>query len=447
MNEKRKSLFAYFSPVVEVMNEKLKPLFAYSSQIVEVMKEKLKPLFAYSSQALKETSKGFYVYLGVLLLIILVAGFNWFHMILHGAGVTGSSDFIPWGIFIVGFVFFVGASAGATIIGLMIYAFDRTDYKALGVRAIIFGLLSLVAAVLNLLGDVGVPWRTLLIPWVLRNMTSMLIYTTSTYMLFFMLLSAELYFALKIVLGSKAEFDKKMAKWLGIGAVPFALVVLHAPHGALFAVVKAREYWHSALLPAHFAVSALVTGTALMLLTTIVTSTIEKRQLVKTDTLVHMGQLLAFFITVNIFFDFFDIFVLKYSEEIEGIEAWELLTSRFIPMFVWNFVGLFGGLFVLLSKKGKTIKGLSVASFLAITGILAYRYYLVVVAQIVPLQVGLPEVYYIPTFTEWSISAGIVALVLFLYAVLTKLLPMEESDLNKLGPMEERGLEGRPVGQ
>jgi molybdopterin-containing oxidoreductase family membrane subunit len=416
-------------PGDEVMKEKLKSLFAYFSRVLEVMKEKLKPLLDYSSEAVKETGKGFYVYLGVLLLIILLAGVNWFHMILVGAGVTDSSDFVPWGIFIVGFVFFVGASAGATIIGLMIYAFDRTDYKALGIRAIIFGLLSLVAAVLNLLGDVGVPWRTLLIPWVLRNMTSMLIYTTSTYMLFFMLLSAELYFALRIVLGSKEEFDKTMAKWLAIVAVPFALVVLHAPHGALFAVVKAREYWHSALLPAHFAVSAMVTGTALMILITIVTSTVDKRQLVKTDTLVHMGKLLAFFITVNIFFDFFDIFVLKYSEEIEGIEAWELLTSRFMPMFLWNFVGLFGGLFVLLSKKGKTIKGLSVASCLTVTGIIAYRYYLIVVAQIVPLQPGLPEVYYYPTFTEWSISAGIVALILFLYAVLTKLLPMEARDL------------------
>ncbi len=411
------------------MKERLKRLFAYFSQVVEAMKEKLEPLFAYSGQAMKETGKGFYVYLGVLLFIILLAGVNWYRMLLVGAGLTDSSDFVPWGIFIVGFVFFVGTSAGATIVGLMIYAFDRSDYKPLGIRAGLICLLSIMAAVLNLLGDVGVPWRTVLIPLVLRNPTSMLIYTGTTYMTFGLLLSAQLYFALRILLGSKAEFHKTMAKWLAIAAVPFALVVLQAPEGALFAVVKAREYWHSALLPPHFAVSALVTGTALVILTTIVTSTVEKRQLVKLETLVHMGKLLAFFITVNIFFDIFDIFVLKYSEEIEGIEAWELLTGRFRPLFLVNFIGLFGGLFILLSKKGKTIKGLSVASCLTILGITAYRYYLIVVAQIVPLQPGLPEVYYTPSFVEWSVIAGIVALIMFLYTVLTKLLPMEERDL------------------
>ncbi len=378
---------------------------------------------------MKDTSRAFNIFVAILLGIIGWGGYNIFLLFTKGAGITGSSDVVPWGIYIVGFVFFVGASAGATIIGLMIHAFYRNDYKPLGLRAILIGLLSLIAAVLNLIMDVGVPLRTLLIPWVLRNMTSMLIYTSTTYFIFGFIFLAKLYHAVEIARGSTANIHihKKMEKWLAIISVPFALIVLHAPHGALFAVVKAREYWHTPLLPPHFAVSALVTGTAIMILVPIITSKASKREIVGRETLDHLGKLLAFFITVNIFFDFFDIFVLMYSDEPEGIETLNLLTGRFLPLFILNFAGLFVSLFILLTKRGRTVTGLSIATTVTLSGIIAYRYNLVVVAQTIPLLPGLPEIYYYPTFPEVSIEAGIVAFALFLYTVLTRVLPLGDT--------------------
>jgi molybdopterin-containing oxidoreductase family membrane subunit len=332
----------------------------------------------------------------------------------------------------VGFVFFVGTSAGATIIGLMIYAFGRDDYKPLAIRGIIIGLVSLLGAVLNLLMDAGTPLRGMLMPFFLRNMTSMLIYTMTTYIVFGTILVAELFFAVKVVMGSKSALDKKMAKWLAIFAVPFALVVLHAPHGALFAVVKAREYWHTPLLPPHFAVSALVSGTALMIVTAIILSHIHKREIVGMKTLSHMGSLLALFIAVNIFMDSFDLLILKYSEEPEGMEALHLLTGRFAPLFALNFGGLVASLIMLLTTWGrKTVKGLTIISCLTLSAIVAYRYNLILIPQIIPQQQGLPELHYFPAASEWVAEAGVVALMLFLYAVLTKILPLEEKILIK----------------
>lgn len=394
---------------------------------MKMIREKVMTLLVYLNEIMRNTSKGFYAYISALLVIILGSGFVWYLMLTIGAGITDSSDFVPWGIFIVGFVFFVGTSAGATIIGLMIYAFNRHDYKPLAIRAIIVGLVSLLAAVLNLIMDAGTPMRALLIPWILRSFTSMLIYTTSTYILFGILLIAELFFAVKVVMGSKSAIDKKMAKWLAIFAVPFALVVLHAPHGALFAVVKAREYWHTPLLPPHFAVSALVSGTALMILVSIVLSRINKREIVGIATLSHMGTLLAFFMAVNIFMDTFDILVLKYSEEPEGMEALHLLTGRFAPLFALNFLGLVMSLIMLMTTWGrKTIKGLTTVSCVTLLAIMSYRYNLIIVAQIVPLQQGLPELHYFPAASEIVLEIGIVSLMLFVYAVLSKILPMED---------------------
>ena len=82
---------------------------------------------------------------------------------------------------------------------------------------------------------------------------------------------------------------------------------------------------------------------------------------------------------------------------------------------------------ILLFKRGRTIKGLSIASCLTVIAIIAYRIDLIVVAQIPPLFPGIGEIYYIPTVPEMAVVAGLIALALFLYLVLTKVLPMEET--------------------
>lgn len=370
---------------------------------------------------------GFYTWVGILGLLVALGMWAFIRQTIEGHILTGSSDLVPWGIYISGFVFFVGASAGATIVGLMIHAFGRDDYKPMGTRALLVGLFTLMAAVLFILADVGNVLRTALLPWVWRNPTSMFFYTSASYYIFGLILLAELYYMVKIVRGRAADKEKKIAKWLAIIAVPFALWALHGFSGALFSVIKAREYWNSPLVPAHFAIAALVTGTAIIILMAIVTSKVTNRELVGPKTLGHMGKLLAFFITVTLFFDFFDILTLNNSATLGGMEAWGLLTGKYAGLFALNLGGLFVALLILLFKGGRTTKGLFVASSLAIVGIAAYRYIFVQVGQQVPLLPGLPEIQYSPTGIEVAVTVGIVALALLLYTVLTRVLPMEET--------------------
>ena len=216
----------------------------------------------------------FYGYAGVLLTVIILGIYNWVVMLTKGMGVTGLSDMVQWGVLSTGLIFFIGASAGATIIGLMIHAFGRDDYKPIGTRAIILGFLSLTAAVLFLLAHVGLPFRAVLMPWVLRNPTSVYIVSSISYYIFMALLLAELYLATRINRGIAGDKDKRIAKWLGIIAVPFALWVVHAFTGSIFGVVAARELWNTPLVPAHFVVSALATGVAIVILVTILSSKI-----------------------------------------------------------------------------------------------------------------------------------------------------------------------------
>jgi molybdopterin-containing oxidoreductase family membrane subunit len=226
--------------------------------------------------------------------------------------------------------------------------------------------------------------------------------------------------------GEGSYWDERMAKWLAIGALLFALMVVHAPHGALFAFLKAREMWNTPLLPAHFVTVALASGIAVMIHITITTAKITKKEIVSKETLSHMGGLLAFFLGVTLFMDFFDYLVMKYSGKPGGLEIWHFLTTDFIHFFLTNTLGMFSVMVFLLFKWGRTITGLFIASSVTIISILAYRWDLIIVAQIPPLFPGIGEIYYTPTVPEVAVMVGVVALVTFLYLVLTRVLPMEE---------------------
>ena len=379
---------------------------------------------------MKDAGKVYFCVLAFLLIPMAWGLYSWVRiMFIDGVGITGSSDLVPWGAYIVGFVFFVGTSAGASLMGLMIHAFGRKDYEPLGTRAIIVGFLSLLAAVLFLVSDVGNPIRAGLLPAVLRNPTSMLVYTSMTYAGFATLMLSELFFAVKITLmgGVGSHWDEKMAKVLAIGALLFALMVVHAPHGALFAFLKAREMWNTPLLPPHFVAVALASGIALMIIVSILTLKITKRELVSKETLSHMGGLLAFFLGITLFMDFFDYLVMSYSGKPGGLEIWHFLTGRYLPIFLINTIGMFIAMAILLFKRGRSITGLLIASTMTMIAIIAYRIDLIIVAQIPPLFPGMGEIYYTPTVPEMAVVAGVVGLVVFLYLVLTKVLPMEET--------------------
>lgn len=394
----------------------------------------------------------FYAWIAFLCLLVLNGFYNFYLQTTEGHYLTGLSDQVPWGIYIAAFAFFVGASAGLVLPLSLIYGFGLEGYKPIGRRAALVAILCVMASVLFVLVDVGSIPRAILVPWVYRNMTSMFNYTSITYILFAGLVAADLYFIIRadivkiarnssgikrafyriLALGStnlseeRIAFDKKIAKWLAIIALPFALWMLHAPHGSIFANIKAREYWHTPLLPPYFAASALVSGTAIMILLTIVTSKINKRELLSKETLAHYGKLLAFFITVDIYFEFFDISTLLYAHKPAAMEAWRAVTGPYTPLFLLQTVGMVVALGILLFKQGRTTLGLSVASILSIAAVAAFRWNLVVGGLLPPLMPGFPAPQYTPTGVEISVTVGIVALIMLLYAVSSKVLPIEE---------------------
>lgn len=362
----------------------------------------------------------------ILLAFIGLGQFNWMTYLTHGPGPSGSSDVVPWGIYISGLAYFIGLSAGATIVGLIHHGFGRHDYQPIAIRALILGFVCVIGATQCVLVDLGVPFRGLKVPLILHNITSLFLVSSTSYYGFMAILLGELYFSIKVLRGKASPRDEAISKWLGILAVPYALWVVHAFTGSIFGVVKAREMWNTPMLPVHFVISAIASGFALAIMVAVITSKVEKRELLGEETYEHMARVLAFFVLVTVFLDFFDYFIMRYSGKVEAMETWHIITTRYLTTFVLNIGGLVLAFIMLLFKRWRTANGLLVVGAIIQVAIISYRINLVSVGQLAPLYPGMGEMYYIPTFSEITIILGIIAQVILLYTILSNVLPVEE---------------------
>src|SRR3989338_792731 len=108
---------------------------------------------------------------GILGLLVLIGLYGFVRQTIQGEYLTDLTNTEPWGLYIAGLVFFVGISAGATIIGLMVHVFGREDYAPLATRALLVALLALLASVAFVAVDVGRIAHMLLVPWIWQDPT------------------------------------------------------------------------------------------------------------------------------------------------------------------------------------------------------------------------------------------------------------------------------------
>jgi molybdopterin-containing oxidoreductase family membrane subunit len=389
---------------------------------MEIIRDSIKHI----KESLAGAGMKFYIFCLILLIIAFLGLGGAVNAIAEGHHESNMSDMVPWGVFISGLAFFIGLSAGATMVGLLIHGFGREDYHPVGTRAILIGLMSIFAAMGCVMMDVGNPFRAMKIPFLLRNETSMFFISSTSYMGFMAILVAELVSTIQVTRGKAGDKGKKIAKILGIIAVPYALIVVHSFTGTIFGVVKAREMWNTPLLPVHFVTSALASGFALVILVTIITSWVNRKDLVSRETYNHMGTMLCFFLIATVFLDTFDYLILSYSGTEEGLETWHLLTGRYLPTFLINMVGLYAALAIVSFKKYRTPRGLLYASSITIIAIAAYRINLISIGQLVPLYHEMGAIEYVPNIHEIAPFIGLIAILMFLYTILTKVLPMED---------------------
>jgi len=169
---------------------------------------------------------------------------------------------IPWQVYIPLYFYFTGLSAGSFILSTLSTVFRIKLFKPMALPAAIISFLLLLLAPACLIFDLHQPtrfWHTLVPEYF--NRTSALSYGSWLLTLYPIANLVYIYFIF--------VKNDQVTRILGMITVPLAIFV-HAYTGFAFALVRARAWWHSALMPGYFLTSALLSGIALLVVVAMV---------------------------------------------------------------------------------------------------------------------------------------------------------------------------------
>jgi len=366
----------------------------------------------------------------------------------NGLGVTGLSNTVTWGMYIISFMFLVGVSAGGLIVVAGSELVESKRFEALTRLAVVVSGAAIATAAGSILPDMGRPemvWKMIVHP----NLTSPLLWDMVVILTYLTIAGVDLWILTRPTVSTRAM--RRMA----IITLPVAIAV-HSVTAWIFGLLVARPFWNSALMAPLFISSALVSGTALLIVVAHVVKRTTAWRMPET-TLGDLAKLMLWFLAVDAFLLFAEILTTYTSGQPDHLEQLDgLLFGRLAPVF-WAEV-LLGVLvpFVVFSVRSLRARpGLVVAAaVLAVVGVFFKRVNILLSSLFEPL-VGLapgipggrpgqtfsPDQIYIPTWVEWGVLIGMAA---FFFGLITLgvrkvVLPADSRALTPAEPPASRG--------
>jgi molybdopterin-containing oxidoreductase family membrane subunit len=398
---------------------------------------------------------------GIFGIIALWGLYGYITQLREGLVVTGMRDQISWGLYIANFVFFTGISYGGTLISAILRVTDsgwRHPITRLSEAITVFALC--IGGPMVII-DLGRPERMMNLFTHGRIQSPILwdVIAVSTY-----LAGCALYLYLPMIpdlalLSERQELSAWRRKlyrrltfgWTGTAAEQKLLekcisrmailmimlaVSVHTVVSWIFAMTL-RPGWNSSIFGPYFVMGAIYSGSAAV----VVSMYVLLRMLHLEDYLkpVHFRNLGMLLLTFSLLYLYFNIN--EYLTSTYKVEAAEKLLLRQLffgdyAILMWGDLTLSILVPLLMIGSVLTFKRLrqftpgivTAASVLIIIGAWAKRYLIVVPSLSTPYlqNPGLPFdwVHYRPTWVEWSITFGGIAVFLLMYMMFTKVFPM-----------------------
>ncbi|MBI4218873.1 MAG: polysulfide reductase NrfD [Chloroflexi bacterium] len=379
-----------------------------------------------------------------------------------GHRLAGYGNFVTWGLWVSAYIWFVGLSAGSFLLSSLIYVFRMKQLEPIGKLSLFTALVTLLAALAMITFDIGHMERI----WefyVRGNYRSMMAWMVWLYSAYSLLVTAELYLAMRHDLVRLAarndlvgrfcrivtfmrtdtsagalERDRKVLAVLGLLGVPLA-VTFHGGVGALFGVVMARPFWNSSIYPLLFLVGALLSGTAFFSL--IVAFFWSRRQGIEyQQVLVLLARFTLGLLLLDLLFEWAEYSISMYYSVVmnpktpgEAASFWLVITGPYwwVYWIVHLAIGAAVPVFLLLWRP-RAAWAIGIAGALISASFLAVRINIVVPALAVPQFEGLERAFsdsrlalqYLPTPFEWAVLSLIGALAVAALYVGIRYLPL-----------------------
>lgn len=355
---------------------------------------------------------------GVLLVGMVVGVGSFAYQWTNGLTATGMSNTVSWGMYIISFMFLVGISAGGLIVVAGSELVGSNRFEPLNRLAIVVSATAIAAAAIAILPDLGRPqfvWKLFVQP----NFTSPLVWDIAIITTYLAIAAVDLWIM------TRPHPTPGALRTVAFVALP-AAVLVHSVTAWIFGLMVARPFWNTALMAPLFVSSALVSGTALVILVAHVTqrtTDFSPPERVFPD----LGRLMVWFIATDAFLLFTEILTTYTSRVPDHVEQLRVLLFGRLAWVFWSEVAL--GVILplaifatprLRASRPWLVTGASVA----LVGVFFKRVNILMSALFEPL-VGLapgipggrpgqpfrPDQIYVPTWVEWGVLIGLASFV------------------------------------
>jgi tetrathionate reductase subunit C len=292
---------------------------------------------------------------------------------------------MPLGWPIAVYFFLTGSLAGLYITSVIATLMKKEEWQPIAKIGAVGAVVLLLSAPVLLIVDLNQPLRFWHL-FVYLNPTSPLTWGTFFLALDAVVLIVYTYFVL--------QENTKMARLWGLGGLPVAIAG-HGYTGFFLALSKARAFWNTALNPALFMISAMVSGLAVLIVLSNLWLRRYAPEMSQDQVDKHKGvvgtllRLFMIFIVADLFLIGSDLTVLA-SSDTESYAMLQLLTTGEYAIWFLGielFLGAILPLALLAHPKTRMIPAVQYASAaLVIIGIFVMRVIIVIGGQSVPMS-------------------------------------------------------------
>jgi molybdopterin-containing oxidoreductase family membrane subunit len=370
-------------------------------------------------------SRRYWMWLGILTLLVIVGLLGYINQLQHGLVVTGMSDQVSWGFYIANFAFLVGIAAAAVLLVIPAYIFHRQDAKAVVLLGEGMAVAAVIMAMLFVLVDIGRPERA----WHIIPFIGSLNFPAS--MLAWDVVVLNGYLALNLMLPCYVHYAHYRGRQPNLKVYfPVVLVAIfwaisiHTVTAFLFSSNASRPFWNVSLLGPRFIASAFTAGPALIILAF---QAIRRYTAypVSQSVINMLALIMAVALQINLFFLAAELFTDFYNETSHAASMHYLFFGldgfTGLRPFIWTAVMLnLIALIILMIHPLRTwMPALNIACVFAFVGIWLEKGMGFVIPGFIPTPLG--EIFeYVPTATELYISVGIWALGIMIFTMLAK---------------------------
>lgn len=331
---------------------------------------------------------------GALLAFGLVGALT---LLFKGHGIMGTSHQFPWGIMISAYVFFALIGSGLCLITSIGGFFAIKPFASLARRSVVLSLITLSSAFIIMGLETPQPFNMIYMLFS-PNFSSAIFWMGSLYGVYLVFLLSEFW---HLIIKNNPTKAHRFATFAF-----FSALAASSNLGAVFGYIHARPLWEGAFMPVFFVLTALLSGSAAL----IVLYFLLERKTAPSLVLPATGKFLGLFLITTLFFSIWKLITGLYGNIPAKADAYRVLFSGPYAFHFWGLeigVGLMIPLVLLFYKqtRAKTFA----AALLSLVGLFFMRYNLVIGGLIIPLdvidQLPLPVSYlsYSPSWVELSI--------------------------------------------